>query len=306
MKKFIIVLIIIIIAGLGTYFYSKLPSKDAGNEQETEEVTPVTGTQEANMNASSTPSQSDEPEFSLGESVDGRDITAYNFGTGDTHLVFVGGIHGGYEWNTVLVAYELMDYLKSTPSAIPSNVKVTVIPTLNPDGVFKTIGKEGRFTASDVPSSQTKQVAGRYNANEVDLNRNFDCDWQATGKWQNKTVSGGTAAFSEPETKAFKEYIESADPTAVIAWYSAAGGVYSSNCKNGVSPETINLTNIYASASGYKAYEDFDFYELTGDMVNWIAKEGIPGISVLLTNHTSTEWSKNKAGIDAVLKHYAK
>lgn len=305
MKKFIIVLIIIIIAGLGTYFYSKLPTNTGENNQETEETVPVTGTQEANMTASTTPSQ-DEPEFSIGESVDGRDIMAYNFGSGDEHIVFVGGIHGGYEWNTVLVAYELMDYLKATPSAIPSNVKVTVIPALNPDGVYKTIGKEGRFTASNVPSSQAAQVAGRYNANEVDLNRNFDCDWQATGKWQNKTVSGGTAAFSEPESEAFKEYIESVNPTAVIAWYSAAGGVYASNCRNGVSAETRSLTNIYASASGYKAYEDFDFYELTGDMVNWIAKEGIPGISVLLTNHTSTEWSKNKAGIDAVLKHYAK
>jgi murein tripeptide amidase MpaA len=64
-------------------------------------------------------------------------ITAYHYGTGDKEILFVGGIHGGYEWNTALVAYQLMDYLKANPNVIPKNVKVTVIPVLNPDGLIK-------------------------------------------------------------------------------------------------------------------------------------------------------------------------
>jgi hypothetical protein len=70
-------------------------------------------------------------------------------------------------------------------------------------------------------------------------------------------------------------------------------------------PETNTLTQAYATASGYKPYSDFNFYEITGDMVNWLAKEKIPAISVLLTNHTDTEWSKNQKGIEAILNHYA-
>jgi hypothetical protein len=89
-----------------------------------------------------------------------------------------------------------------------------------------------------------------------------------------------------------------------VVYYSAVGGVFSSNCYNGVLPETATLTNLYAQASGYKAYAEFDFYTITGDMVNWLAKERIPAISVLLTNHTDTEWSKNKAGIEALLNYY--
>ena len=69
--------------------------------------------------------------------------------------------------------------------------------------------------------------------------------------------------------------------------------------------ETGALTKIYAKASGYPAYENFDFYALTGDMTNWLAKNNIPAISVLLTNHTDVEWEKNQAGIVALLKHYA-
>ena len=33
----------------------------------------------------------------IGTSVEGRKIEAYSFGDGDTHLLFVGGMHGGYE-----------------------------------------------------------------------------------------------------------------------------------------------------------------------------------------------------------------
>jgi hypothetical protein len=198
-----------------------------------------------------------------------------------------------------------MDYLKANPGVIPANVKATVIPVLNPDGLFKVVGTTDKFEASVVPTSQATVISGRFNANNVDLNRNFDCDWQASAKWQNKTVSGGTSAFSEPESQAVKNYIEANNPAAVIVWYSAAGGVFSSNCHNGVLSETKDLTNIYAKASGYPAYESFNFYEITGDMVNWLAKNQIPAISVLLTNHQDTEWNKNKLGIDAVLKHYA-
>jgi len=63
---------------------------------------------------------------------------------------------------------------------------------------------------------------------------------------------------------------------------------------------------LYADASGYPAYQSFDFYAITGDMVNWLAKEGVPAISVLLTTHDDTEWTKNQAGIEALLEHYAR
>jgi hypothetical protein len=149
-------------------------------------------------------------------------------------------------------------------------------------------------------------VAGRFNGNTVDLNRNFDCDWQANAKWQNKTVSGGASAFSEPESQAIKTYIEANVLKAVVVYYSAAGGVFSSSCHNGILAETRTLTNVYAKAAGYPAKEEFNFYEITGDMVNWLAKKNIPAISVLLTNHEDVEWSKNQAGIEAVLKYFAK
>jgi hypothetical protein len=290
----LITLIVVAVLGAGAYYFltkAPTPAPEAPADS-------MTGTP-----ATSTPTTG--PEV-IGKSAGGRDITAYHYGTGDKEILLVAGIHGGYEWNTPLLAFDAMDYFAAHPEAIAANERVTVIPVLNPDGLAKvvTLNGDGRFSAADIPAN-ADTTAGRFNANTVDLNRNFDCDWQASGTWQSKTVSGGTAAFSEPETQAIKTYVEAHHPVAVVTYYSAAGGVYSSSCHNGVSDETKALTSLYAKASGYKAYEDFNFYDITGDMVNWLAKTGTPAISIVLTTHTGIEWDKNQAGINAVLSHYA-
>jgi hypothetical protein len=240
----------------------------------------------------------------LGVSVEGRDVVAHHFGTGPDELLFVGGIHGGYSWNTVLVARELMDHLEANPDAVPENMTVTVIPVLNPDGLQKVVGTTGAFSRSDIPSSESEVIAGRFNANDVDLNRNFDCDWQEKGVWRSTPVSGGSEVFSEPESKAVRDYIASNRPTAVVIWYSAAGGVFASNCHNGVSELTRTIMNLYATASKYRASDSYDFYEITGDMANWLAKNDIPTISVLLSTHSDTEWKRNLDGIEALLDYY--
>lgn len=308
MKNIIIVFLAAVIIGAGAYFVIRGSSDTAGvgKVQDANISGRVTQPQDNSKTGETPIIKSDKGESVIGKSVESRNITAYHYGEGDTEILFVGGIHGGYEWNTALVAYEAMDYLKANPAVIPANVKVTIIPVLNPDGLYKVVGTAGRFTASQVSPSQAVQTSGRFNANNVDLNRNFDCDWQSSAKWQNTKVSGGNSVFSEPESLAIKNYIEAQKPKAVVVWYSAANGVFASSCHNGVLPETNAITKKFADASGYPAYESFDFYAITGDMVNWLAKSNIPAISVLLKNHTDTEWSKNQAGIEALLKYYAK
>jgi len=240
----------------------------------------------------------------LGTSVQGRKIESYTYGTGPTHIVFVGGIHGGYEWNSVLVAYDLKDYLDANPAIVPANESVTVVLDANPDAVFKVTGKAGRFDAADVPKGDISSA--RFNANSVDLNRNFDCDWAPTGTWQNKTVSGGSAAFSEPEAAAIRDYALSQRPAAFIFWHSAAGGVYASQCGKGVLPVTLDLMNAYAKASGYTAYKTFDAYVVHGASEDWLASQDIPAITVELKSHSDIEWEQNLAGTLAVLAYLAK
>lgn len=306
MKRGIIVLIIIIIIAFGVYLLTR------GGSDST--VTPDSEMEDTDTSMTDKDSEEevDETRTVLGTSVDGKEIVAYHYGPSvgsdqeaENEVLLVGGIHGGYSWNTSLVMYEAMDYFEANPNAIPNGAKLTIVPVLNPDGLEAVVGTSGRFTKDDVPSSSGATIPGRFNANEVDLNRNFDCDWQADAKWQSRDVSGGSVAFSEPEARAIRDYINRTNPKAVVVYYSAAGGVFASNCHSGVLPETTKLTDVYADASGYGAYKSFDFYETTGDMVNWLAKERIPAISVLLSDHQNVEWSKNRAGIEALLEYYS-
>ncbi|MHB1316457.1 MAG: M14 family metallopeptidase [Minisyncoccota bacterium] len=239
----------------------------------------------------------------IGTSVERRAIEAYTYGNGNTHLVFVGGIHGGYEWNSVVLAYEVMDYLTANPSVIPNNISVTIIPSANPDGVFKVVGKEGRFTASDVPV-KISTAPGRFNAHLVDLNRNFDCKWQPKSSWQNKVVSAGTKAFSEPESAALQNFVIKNNPRAFVFWHSQSGAVYASRCEDGTLAETVAIMNIYAKASGYKAVETFDAYATTGDAEAWLASINIPAITVELTTHESIELEKNLEGLKVLFEYY--
>jgi hypothetical protein len=238
----------------------------------------------------------------LGLSVEGREIESYEFGNGKTQLIFVGGIHGGYEWNSVVLMYKLIDYLEENPESIPKTLNITVIPSLNPDGVFKTIGKEGRFDIADVPARSNGE--GRFNANTVDLNRNFDCHWKSKGLWGTKEVNCGTGPFSEPESAALKKLILENNPSAVIFWHSKSNGVYASYCQDDILQETRDIMNAYSEASGYPPYDTFNQYEVTGDASDWLASIGIPAISVELKTHETVEWDQNLAGIQALFKYY--
>ncbi|MSR79001.1 MAG: hypothetical protein EXS59_02540 [Candidatus Taylorbacteria bacterium] len=246
----------------------------------------------------------------IGKSVEGRDIDSYTYvsakadKTATTSLVFVGGIHGGYEWNSVSLAYLFKDYLDANPDVIPKNITVTVIPSANPDGVYKVTGKEGRFVISDVSMDKKVLASGRFNAHEVDLNRNFDCKWQPKSTWQQKTVSAGAKPFSEPESEALRSFILENNPTAVIFWHSQSNGVYASQCEKGILPETLELMNTYAKASGYPAVKSFDAYATTGAAEDWLASISIPAITVELSTHETIEWEMNLEGIKALLKYY--
>lgn len=241
----------------------------------------------------------------LGLSAGGRPIEHYVFGDGPADVVFVGAIHGGYEWNTANLAYEMIDYFDRNPGDVPEAVTLHIIPVANPDGLSRV---SPGWTTGPIPPPTgvlSDTVPGRFNERDVDLNRNFDCDWAATGTWRNQEVSGGTAPFSESETAALRDFFLSEAVRAVVFWHSAAGVVLAGWC----SPATVHepsvaLAEVYAAASGYSMRPSL-VYEITGDASDWLTTEGIPSFAVELTNHTAMEWDRNLAGTLAILDHYA-
>jgi len=237
----------------------------------------------------------------VGFSAQGRPIVNYRFGYGTQQIVLVGGIHGGYEWNSIVMAYQAIDHFLTHPEQIPANVTLHIIPSANPDGQYLATNTNGRFTATDVlPNPED----GRFNGNQVDLNRNWDCNWQPVATWGEQDVSGGDYPFSEPETQALRRFFLGQQVDVVIFYHSKADGVYAGGCDQVYAP-SLELATLYGEASGYPVYEQFTHYQVTGDASDWLGVQGIPSFTVELRTRNGIDWPENLDGILAMLGYYA-
>lgn len=236
----------------------------------------------------------------IGYSHQGRPLTSYRFGEGPVVLILIGAIHGGYEWNSALVAYRILDHIEANPALVPPAVTLYIIPVANPDGLALVTGKNGRFSPEDIAADT---VPGRFNGIGVDLNRNWDCQWQPTARWRDQDVDAGSAPFSEPENVALRDFILEQDPAAVVFYHSALDAVLAAGCPETYEPAR-ELAQLYGTAAGYPVYDTFDAYPITGDAADWLAAQGIPAITVELSTHEALDWAQNRAGVEALLREY--
>jgi hypothetical protein len=237
----------------------------------------------------------------LGLSSQGWPIEAYRIGQGPRRLAFIGGIHGGYEWNTIVLAYRAISFFASHPEQVPVSISLYIVPAANPDGQAAVVGHAGRFEPSEITSDT---MPGRFNGNGVDLNRNWDCEWTPTGFWGDQEVSAGSAPFSEAETQILRDFITTPPMEAVVFWHSAKPGVFAGGC-DAPSIQANALANVYALGARYPLLDEFSDYSVTGDASDWLSSQGIPAIVVELTNHTDTDWPRNLAGMQAVIEYFA-
>jgi murein tripeptide amidase MpaA len=235
----------------------------------------------------------------IGYSVEGRPINAHKFKNGPRKIIIVGGIHGGYEWNSILLAHSAIKYFEAHPEQVPDEVSLTIIRSANPDGQALVTGAVDLFTPSD---DITDTFFGRFNANGVDLNRNWGCEWRPTALWRNEPVNPGESAFSEPETMALHDFFLRKQPEVVIFLHSAANGVFASGCPDTHGP-SLELAQLYGDAAGYPVNDGFSAYPITGDAGDWLTTMNIPSFSVELINHQNPELDRNLAGMLAILNN---
>ncbi|MCB9708488.1 MAG: peptidoglycan DD-metalloendopeptidase family protein [Myxococcales bacterium] len=227
------------------------------------------------------------------------DIFAHVFGSGPTHFIAVGGIHGGYDWNTTVMAYEFIENFRAT--GVPAHITLTVIPTLNPSGLASVLTDSGKsalncvdggcsgVTASHVQSSVVtapgSEVACRaqFNANGVDLNRNWNAWWDAQPEQTScGPASPGAYPGSESEVKALKSYIDKTSPAVVLFWRRGVGEVLGalqppdSSTVNSFEraigyPKANELAKAYADGVGYPFKETFGGYAIRGNASDYLA-----------------------------------
>jgi hypothetical protein len=228
----------------------------------------------------------DDDFFSLGESAQGRPISAWRFGDGPRRIVLIGGIHGGYEANTIALAELLVDHFRDNPADALPGVEIVIIPTANPDGLAVGAGLDARF-----------------NANGVDLNRNWGCDWQSTAVLRDIAIDPGPRPFSEPESQILRAYFLAEPPDAVVFFHSAIGAVFMGAC-GAEHPPADWMGDLLADATGYP-YSEFSHYDVTGDASNWLAERDIPAAVIELVTRDEPEFSRNLAGVMALQCHFA-
>ncbi|MCB9420397.1 MAG: protein kinase [Ardenticatenaceae bacterium] len=228
----------------------------------------------------------------IGRSVQNRPIEAVRFGSGEKTIIFIGGLHAGFAPATVALAQQAVSYFQRNPQEVPAGATLYIIISASPD-------------SPNAPG----ELAGRLNANGVDLNRNWDCRWAQNATWRNQTVSGGLFPASEPETKAMIDFIQQTGADAVVFWEAlAANGLSSAGACGDRSQVSGNLALAYGLAAGYPVadFENLTNQELNGDGTNWLDLQGIPAIAVLLPDYESVDWNSNLDGMLAVLDEYGK
>lgn len=212
----------------------------------------------------------------IGVSKQGRAIQAYSFGNGGSTVLFTGAIHGS-EASSSLILHDLIRHLDANPREIPAHHQVVIVPTVNPDGLAR---------------------GSRNNANNVNLNRNFDTnDWKQDIKDTNGMVPGGGGAqpMSEPETKAIAALSAQLRPRLVLSFH-AVGSVAIGNQAG----DSARLAGIYAGSVGYgngtgSSGEIFT-YEITGTYDDWLAQKlGVPSIVVELGSYHYRNFGHHRA-----------
>jgi hypothetical protein len=220
-------------------------------------------------------------QFIFGYSVQGRELMAYRYGIGAQTIMLIGGIHAGYERNTTDLLNQVRLHIEANPQDIAPNTTFLIVPLLNPDGY-----------------TQGESLAGRFNANGVDLNRNWGCEWQAEAQFQDMTVSAGSEPFSEAETRALGALIQQVRPSVVLFYHAAANGVFAGGCNDTSVSQAMSV--VYGEAADYPTGQDFTAYRVTGTAPNWVDSLGIPSADVELATSDSAELIRNVRGILAV------
>jgi hypothetical protein len=204
----------------------------------------------------------------IGRSVEGRELSLGAIGEPAERAVVVVGSIQGDQPNTRELVAGLSSHFGRNPVQVPRGVALYFMPSLNPDG---------------------NAANSRFNANGVDLNRNWDtADWRSRaavpGYAEGKAGAGGPQPFSEPETAATAEFVSALKRQGrrilVIVVHSSVrrstGEVYPGG------EGSVEIAYRYASTAGYDVEDQWAEYTTSGEMITWCAEQGIGSIDVVI------------------------
>ncbi len=220
--------------------------------------------------------------YIIGKSHDDRNIYNIEIGNGNKVLMLDANMHSAESGNTPLLIKFLIDILNDYESndkrvkELLNDVKIAAIPCINPDGYevynfgIESIRNKALWIYQNKDTVNIDHF--KYNANGVDINRNFPT--QSAGLYHNDkklrssvslnkttkryTYFGGEVLGSEPETRAvmYQMLTHYKNAYAYINIHSQGRVIYSGkpNLSDEYNELTINLCNRIGKITGYKVH----------------------------------------------------
>lgn len=196
----------------------------------------------------------------------GREIAFYELKIDNKlpNVFFLGTFHGDENEGE----YAILQFMKELAEKIPDNCRYNLyfLPCLNPDG---------------------KALQTRFNANKVDLNRNYPT---ANFKTETQTLTYEKvkcgAPASEVETKFMMKLVEQYKPSIIISVHSDLHMIdYDGPARD--------LALMYSAKTGYKFVESVG-YETPGSFGTWAGIEKRIPLITLETWRGTTDEEKEK------------
>ncbi len=235
-----------------------------------------------------------------GKSVMGKEIFALSVGEGMRNIIYVGSTHA-LEWITTLIMLRFAETLaqncelnKNTAGFntcdILKNIRLVVVPCLNPDGVdiqIKGTSACGEFKEKIYDISKFDFTNWSANANGVDLNHNFNADWYALRDFEGKNGIaapaprryGGKFPESEPETRAIIKLLRSIEFDRLYTFHSQGEEIFY-NYKNNTPEKSLFIAKALGGVSGYTLVNNEGHYS-SGGLKDWFIEEfKKPGFTV--------------------------
>lgn len=222
---------------------------------------------------------------SIGQSIEGRHIWALkisdnvNSDEPEAMVALLGG-HHAREWIAVdvplMIAKHLLENYAGNPQIkdLVDNAEIWVVPMVNPDGHQYSVTNDRLWRKNR-----------RNNGNGffgVDLNRNYSYQWGGPGS-SGDTFSEtyrGPSAFSEPETRAVRDFLSQQAPRAMISYHNFSQLIlYPWGHTNNPAPDKALLSQIAATMAGeirnvhgvsYTPQQASDLYLASGDTGDWL------------------------------------
>lgn len=221
-----------------------------------------------------------------------REINAFSLGCQRETVLYVGGVHGmEFITSKLLMRYfiRLCENYKNRKclngfavNTLLNKHGLTVIPCLNPDGcgICRVgISAAGEFAPFVNRASRGNHSQWQANAAGVDINHNFNADWENVRKCERKngilrpcgSKYGGEYPESEPETKAVTAYCRTHNIRHAAAFHSQGEEIYYTFGKH-TPKRCYKLAALMGKLSGYTLSEPTGT-AVGGGLKDWIIDE---------------------------------